>query len=232
MPFFTVISETWKMKPQNPEIVVTDDGSQTIVTGGIHYHSTRGARQESEHVFIGAGLLPAMDVFPHATPLYIYEMGFGTGLNALLTAQVAARRGKAVSYAASEAFPLPAAIWKALHYGDPLLYDLHRAEWDKTVSITPWFQLEKREEKLEETLLPANAFHGIYFDAFAPDDRPELWTEAVFQNLFNTLVAGGILVTYCSKVVVRRAMEAAGFQVERIKGPPGKREMVRAWKKN
>ncbi len=213
-----------------PKIVVTADGSPTVEVGGLTYHSMRGARPESEHVFIGAGLLPALEAFPDAAPLCIYELGFGTGLNALLTAQLAARRGSVISYTASEAFPLPAEIWEALDYGDPLLHDLHRAAWNKNVSVTPWFQLEKREEKLEESSLPAAQFHCIYFDAFAPDDMPELWTEAVFKQLFNTLVAGGLLVTYCSKVVVRRAMEAAGFRVERIKGPKGKREMVRAWK--
>jgi tRNA U34 5-methylaminomethyl-2-thiouridine-forming methyltransferase MnmC len=218
------------MEQQHPKIVATEDGSPTVEVRGIRYHSIRGARQESEHVFIGAGLLPAMDIFPDAVPLCIYEMGFGTGLNALLTAQVADRREIAVSYAASEAFPLPAEIWEALDYGDPMLPDLHRADWNKAISITPHFTLEKREEKGEESTLPAERFHCMYFDAFAPNDMPELWTDAVFRQLFQSLVTGGLLVTYCSKGVVRRTLKSVGFRVEKIAGPPGKWEMVRAWK--
>ncbi len=229
MPFFTIISET-KMPGPNLKIVVTEDGSPTVEANGLTYHSKRGARQESEHVFIGAGLLPARDHFPQAVPLCIFEMGFGTGLNALLTAQVAARWGKRISYTTMEALPLPEAVWEALDYGDALLSGLHRTDWDKEEVLTPFFTLQKRAEKLEAASLPADHFHCIYFDAFAPGDMPDLWTEAIFQKLFQALATGGLLVTYCSKVVVRRAMESAGFRVERLKGPPGKREMVRAWK--
>ncbi len=219
-----------KMEHRNLKIVITDDGSPTIETGGIHYHSTRGAIQESQHVFIGAGLLPAIARFPDADPLCIYEMGFGTGLNALLTAQTADKEQRHISYMASEAFPLPAAIWEALDYGDPVLSDLHRAAWNKETAISPFFTLQKREEKLEESTLPAAHFHCIYFDAFAPGDMPELWTEAVFQKLYASLLAGGLLVTYCAKGSVRRTLQSVGFRVEKIAGPPGKREMVRAWK--
>ncbi|WP_440134473.1 tRNA (5-methylaminomethyl-2-thiouridine)(34)-methyltransferase MnmD [Chitinophaga sancti] len=199
------------------ELQLTDDGSHTISIPEMQvtYHSTHGAIQESMHVFIQAGLqalqLPAIRIF---------EMGFGTGLNALLTMQHATTP---VYYYAVEQYPLTAAEVEGLSYGN----ELHGYAWNVDVQINEWFTLHKAHASLLD-VQPAQAFDLIYYDAFAPATQPELWTKEVFEKLYGLLDPGGILVTYCSKGDVRRAMLAAGFGVEKLAGPPGKREMLRA----
>lgn len=206
---------------------ITKDGSSTLYSAQFdqHYHSVHGAVQESQHVFLEMGLAQCQQ----DRPIRILEMGFGTGLNALMTAMQAAMP---VHYLSLEAFPISPAQQSELNYGkllqaEQLFESLHAAAWNTSVEITPTFTLEKREELLKD-------FEGttqidlVYWDAFAPGAQPELWTEEVFSCVLGWMNPGGILTTYCAKGDVRRAMIAAGFEVEKVPGPPGKREMLRA----
>lgn len=180
-------------------------------------------------MFIRTGLHYIKDVFPEG-PLHILEVGFGTGLNAWLTLQEAASFRRPVHYTALELFPLEEEKAALLNYaGADEFRQLHTSPWEMDVKITPFFSLHKKNLSLLE-FSSSPAFHLIYFDAFAPAAQPELWTEEVFERLYRSLIDAGILVTYCSKSIVRRAMMAAGFRVEKPQGPFGKREMVRAHK--
>jgi tRNA U34 5-methylaminomethyl-2-thiouridine-forming methyltransferase MnmC len=219
------------------ELVPTTDGSHTVAIPEMQvtYHSHHGAIRESMHVFIGAGLQPALDTFPGE--LSILEMGWGTGLNGLLTFQYATALPNEIHYHSLEQYPLEPEIVAALNYCDqlqapelqPAFEQMHGCAWNEEVKISERFFLQKIKTDLL-SFQPVRRYHVIYFDAFAPTAQPELWTQEVFEKLFAALHPGGLLVTYCSKGVVRRAMQAAGFTVEKIPGPPGKREMVRAAK--
>lgn len=215
-------------------IITTTDGSHTVEIPELQvtYHSRHGALQESMHVFIEAGLRYVLhrEHAPH--PLRVFEMGLGTGLNALLTVMEAEREKIPLQYTAVEAFPLKEEEWRLLNYGDSStekewLQQLHEAPWGEDVVISEYFALRKEERKLAD-FVPTEPFHLIYYDAFAPRAQPELWTREAFEQLYRMLHPGGVLVTYCSKSVVRRAMLAAGFSVEKTPGPRGKREMLRA----
>lgn len=213
----------------------TADGSHTISIPEMQvtYHSKHGAVQESMHVFIEAGLRFRLKTTDGS--LAILEMGFGTGLNALLTLLEA--EGREIWYESLEAYPVSLEMAMQLNYAALLkqnsavdyFKDMHLAAWNEWVNITPGFHLCKRELTLE-AFHPTGNYDIVYFDAFAPTAQPALWTESVFKKLFANMNPGGILVTYCSKGIVRRAMQAAGFSIEKIPGPPGKREMVRATK--
>lgn len=196
----------------------------------VTYHSKHGAVQESMHVFVEAGLRPLLA--KHAV-LRVLEMGFGTGLNAWLTLKEAEAHGSVICYEAIEAFPLQPEEWVGLNYAaaeeQKIFHQLHACDWDVLQSIRPSFSLLKHHGKLQD-FNTGNKFHLVYYDAFAPTAQPELWTVEVFAKLFVLLEPGGVLTTYCSKGNVRRAMQAAGFSIEKIPGPPGKREMVRAHK--
>lgn len=214
--------------------MITSDGSVTVAIPELKvtYHSKHGAIQESMHVFIEAGLKPLLH---RQETLYIFEMGLGTGLNALLTLIEADQQQQKIHYQSIEAFPLEPAMVAQLNYCgqlhkpelSPLFEQLHAAPWDQTVVLTPWFTFQKSNTPFFNYSISQPA-HLLYYDAFAPSVQPELWTVEAFGHLFNMLTAGAVLVTYCSKSVVRRAMMAAGFIVEKIPGPHGKREMVRA----
>ncbi len=219
-------------------VILTKDGSHTISIPemNVTYHSHHGAIQESLHVFIKAGLLVS-DAFG-ASDTSILEMGFGTGLNALLTLIEAERLKRQIHYTAIELFPLQYEEITALNYCDqlyrkdliPIFEKLHQCEWEKDITITPHFTLHKKKESLLQ-FNTSKLQNIIYFDAFAPSAQPKLWTPSIFEKLYSMLLTKGILVTYCSKGDVRRAMQSAGFIVEKLPGPPGKREMVRATKK-
>lgn len=215
------------------EIRPTADGSHTIAIPemDVTYHSHHGAIGESRHVFIEAGLQPLLAAKTHQ-PLHVFEMGMGTGLNALLTLQEARMQQYPIRYTAVELFPLTAEEISQLNYGTLLQCQedfmcIHKAEWETEVRLHPFFTIRKFKTSLL-TLEKNDRFDCIYFDAFSPTHQPELWTDAVFAKLYQMLSPGGTLVTYCSKSVVRKAMMAAGFTVEKIPGPWGKREMVRA----
>ncbi len=219
------------------EIRRTKDGSTTLFVPALneHYHSVNGALQESEHVFIRAGLQYS---WLQATELTILEIGFGTGLNALLTLQQTLLQQKRVYYHTLEKYPLAPAVIAEMHFEqfilNPELLDyllpLHAAPWNEPKAVTPFFTLQKLAADLEFHVFPANAYDLIYFDAFAPEKQPELWTDAIFQELFGATKPGGILVSYCAKGSFKRNLKAAGFTVEALPGPAGKREMTRAHK--
>lgn len=224
------------------ERLLTSDGSYTVAIPGMNvtYHSTHGAVQESRHVFIEAGLNYALSTFDNSnnTSLRIFEMGFGTGLNALLSFAKAKELNRCINYQSAELYPLSMEDVKALNYismlGDESLsqpfIQMHKCEPGKDIAISPFFTLHTSNESLLN-ITTTQSFHLIYFDAFAPDIQPELWTQPVFKQMYNMLCNDGALVTYCSKGTVRRAMQAAGFTIEKLKGPPGKREIVRALKR-
>ncbi|MFD2721884.1 tRNA (5-methylaminomethyl-2-thiouridine)(34)-methyltransferase MnmD [Hymenobacter monticola] len=230
---------------ESPKVEVrrTADGSATLYVPALdeHYHSRHGARQESEHVFIEAGLLPLLEAGrggPCARPLHLLEVGLGTGLNALLTLSRAQAAGAAVAYDALETVPLPPEVVAELAQkwtvespeAVPLLQRLHAAPWAETVPLAPHFFLTKLPEALEAARLPAAYYDLIYFDAFAPEKQPELWTEAIFAQLYAAAAPGAVLVSYCAQGQFRRNLRAAGWHTEKLPGPPGKREMTRARK--
>lgn len=214
-------------------LLLTADGSHTLVDQqtGASYHSKHGAIGESQEVFIQAGLEQALQRNPNQM-LRVFEMGFGTGLNALLTLQKAIEWQVPIAYTAIELHPIPSAQYQALNYGEQLgledvFQNLHDCPWNQVNTINEWFSLRKVQNSLLDYQTD-QFFHAIYFDAFHPELQPELWTQEVFEQCFQMLVPNGLLTTYCSKSIVRKAMMAAGLQVEKIPGPWGKREMVRA----
>ncbi|MBC6491787.1 tRNA (5-methylaminomethyl-2-thiouridine)(34)-methyltransferase MnmD [Flavihumibacter stibioxidans] len=214
----------------------TSDGSHTIAIPSMEvtYHSKHGAIQESMHVFIEAGW--KQKVTRPDESINILEIGFGTGLNALLTLMEATTQ--TVWYESLEAYPIDLQTAGQLNYCQLLhrpdlqhtFLEMHTGEWNKPLAIAPNFTLCKRHTKLQDYQQHDKKFDLVYFDAFAPKVQPELWSTEIFQKIFNLLKPGATLVTYCSKGEVRRALKAAGFMVEKIPGPPGKREMVRARK--
>ncbi len=220
-------------------LIVTKDGSHTVVIPEweVSYHSVYGAVQESLHVFIEAGFRHWWGLNENASQCVVFEMGFGTGLNALLTTLEARRRQRKVIYETVEAFPLEFSIIEKLNYcyaleesfWQPVFHSLHACEWNSLQPITNFFSF-KKEKILLKNYSPSEPVNVIFYDAFAPAAQPELWTQEVFEKLLAMLAPGGILVTYCSKSDVRRAMAAAGFQVEKVPGPIGKREMLRGVK--
>jgi tRNA U34 5-methylaminomethyl-2-thiouridine-forming methyltransferase MnmC len=220
------------------EVRPTADGSSTLYVPALdeHYHSTHGAMQEAQHVYIGAGLTPALAAAQ--APLRMLEVGFGTGLNALLTLQQSLVSPVGIRYDTVEKYPLPPAVINQLgverYVLNPELLafheQLHTAPWNESVSLTPRFALRKIAGALQETDLSPNNYHVIYFDAFAPEKQPELWTEAVFTMLYAAAAPGGVLVSYCAQGQFRRNLRAAGWLTEKLPGPPGKREMTRATK--
>jgi tRNA U34 5-methylaminomethyl-2-thiouridine-forming methyltransferase MnmC len=221
-------------------IIRTGDGSDTITIPemNVSYHSKHGAIQESMHVFIEAGLRYIINQSP-IQPINIFEMGLGTGLNAFVTAIEASNRKTKVYYVGVEKYPLTEAEVSKLNYTEALKHaglfqNIHQSKWNENIKLNEFFIFRKINEDIinysTKVLSKAEGFNIIYYDAFAPTAQPELWTEEVFKKLYSMLLPGGILVTYCSKGSVRRVMQAVGFQVEKIPGPEGKREMVRAIK--
>ena len=211
---------------QQPEIYLTKDGSHTLLVPHLneHYHSTYGAIQESRHIYIQNGLAEIQ-----TSPISILEIGFGTGLNALLTQL----ENKKVTYTALEPYPLTQ--WKLLNYPtqlhiEPTLFhQLHLCEWEKPILLTSHFTLIKHKKTLQKFQAP-QTYDLIYFDAFNPKVAPDLWTLENFQKLYTWLNPSGILATYCAKGDVRRALTEAGFSVEKRQGPPGKTHITIAKK--
>lgn len=224
-------------RPENT-VRITADNSPTLQSGhfGVTYHSVHGAWTETNHVFIEQGLAY---VAAREMPLRIFELGFGTGLNCLASLLYAERHQLQISYTTLEPYPLTRSevntlteSWSA-SLGDnatELLIRLHEVPAFTRIHITRHFQYCRDEITLEE-FNSATVFDLVYFDAFAPETQPELWTEDVFCQMNQILVTGGALVTYCAKGYVKRNLQAAGFEVQALPGPPGKREMTRAIKK-
>lgn len=225
------------------QLITTSDGSHTLFHNELNetYHSKNGAIQESLHVFIQNGLDNFFNQNTIET-IHIFEVGFGTGLNAILTLQNATYNKLNIKYTCLEAFPLNIEIIKQLNYIDDenddlklLFIKMHQCNWNEWVEINEHFSIYKMENKLEniesnELLQISNPFDIIYFDAFAPDKQPELWTTDIFKTIFEAMNIGSILVTYSAKGNVKRALREAGFIVKRLSGPIGKRHMLCARK--
>lgn len=234
-------------------IEYTADGSATLFVPELdeHYHSVKGALTESSHIFIDMGLKTSAAPSPR-----ILEIGFGTGLNALLTLIEAEKSGRQVHYTGIELYPLPWETVEKLGYTNEeqstisneqaaqWMKALHTSPWGEDVRITPHFTLRKIQGDFTSMECPSPIadhspsiadhsplFSLIYFDAFAPEKQPEMWTQELFDRLYVMMEKDEILTTYCAKGVVRRMLQAAGFTVERLPGPPGgKREILRAKK--
>ncbi len=216
------------------KIIITGDGSKTIhiEDWNEQYHSKHGAVQEAYHVFIKHGL----QLF-HDTEINILEIGFGTGLNALITCLEAPKQQLKINYTGVEAFPVEMTEVAQLDYCQQLgaenleavFQHMHQIPWESPKTISEGFTLHKQQKDFKE-ITDSNRYHLIYFDAFGARVQPELWTEEIFEIMHTSLQQGGVLVTYAAKGSVRRAMQAVGFTVERLPGPPGKREMLRAIK--
>ena len=217
------------------QIVKTQDGSNTIFIPEFDetYHSTHGAIQESLHVFVSSGLKFKTEL----NDINVLEVGFGTGLNALLTFIHSEETNKNIKYTSLEAFPLKWNLVSKLNYIDIIFNGkyfakykkMHTCCWESFYVLSPNFMLRKHNMKLQNVLFE-NEFDVIYFDAFAPRVQPELWTERVFTSMYMALKPGGVLVTYCAKGSVKRTLIRVGFDLQSIPGPPGKREMSRAIK--
>ena len=214
-------------------IITTKDGSHTIQVSetGDTYHSVHGAVQESNHVFIKAGLKHFISK-SNKTEIKILEVGFGTGLNALLTLNAMSDNSIHVEYTSLEPFPLINDQYSRLNYADAnnKFIELHTAEWNELIQITPSFSLHKINSTIQAVKLPDNYFDVVYFDAFAPNSQPEMWAQDVLMKLKNAMTTDSVLVTYCAKGQVKRDLKSVGFTIESLPGPPGKREMVRALK--
>ncbi len=214
-------------------VVETTDGSQTLsIDGGIeHYHSINGAIAEALHVYIDAGLAPFA-----GREVNVFEVGFGTGLNAMLAYQFAVCNATKVNYTSVERYPLPLNIVEKLTYPEQVELDrekyfnaLHSAPWNSKVELDPCFTLQKVEVDLVE-YSPSAEIDVVFFDAFAPDLQPQLWSLQVFERIYKTMNVGGVLVTYSSKGFVKNNLRESGFNVKRLPGPKGKRHMILAQK--
>lgn len=220
------------------KIIKTGDGSVTIhlPEWDEQYHSKHGAVQEALHVFLKTGLDFYLEQQPKSE-VSILEIGFGTGLNAFLTALRAEKLQLKVNYTGVEAYPIAAAELQDLNYAEvvseedkkEILLKMHETGWEQEFEITPFFSLTKEQKKFQE-IEKKDQFDLVYFDAFGARVQPELWTEEIFKIMYSAMKPQGVLVTYAAKGSVRRAMQAVGFLVERLPGPPGKREMLRATK--
>ena len=211
------------------DIIRTADGSTTIHLPDWDecYHSRNGAIAEAYHVFIRNGLEQT------SGDVSILEIGFGTGLNALITAIEAANNNRTVRYSGVEAYPLATDEALLMNYpsalgvGDDLFDAIHRAEWDDFAALSSNFMLRKQQKFFQE-IIDVGEYDLVYFDAFGYRVQPELWSEEIFSRLCRAMKPGGILVTYAARTIIRNNMKAAGFHVEKLPGPPGKREMLRA----
>jgi tRNA U34 5-methylaminomethyl-2-thiouridine-forming methyltransferase MnmC len=222
----------------NIHLIVTDDGSHSLKNEALNetYHSFHGAVQESAHVFIEMGLRHWCD--HHKSTTKILEIGFGTGLNAFLSLIFAEEHQQEVYFESLETFPLPAEIYDALNYAEAvrkaefghLFGRLHTAQWGEKAQVTTHFSLKKVETPVHD-YSPTTPFNIIYFDAFAPNKQPDMWAMEVIQKMYESLAPEGFLVTYCAQGQFKRNLKQAGFTVEELPGPPGKKEMIRAVKK-
>lgn len=215
------------------KIITTEDGSHSLLNETLDetYHSRHGAKQESNYVFIDKGLNFFVDQ-NSAKAVSILEIGFGTGLNALLTAKKSSADQITINYTTIETDPLPPEIWKTLNYSlnNLLFEDIHEANWNEWVSLTPTFKLFKNQISLQQVVFNDEEFDVIYFDAFAPNKQPEMWTYEMLEKVYRALKLNGVFVTYCAKGQLKRDLKTLGMSVESLPGPPGKREMVRAIK--
>ena len=215
------------------ELRLTADGSPTLYVPELDetYHSMHGSVQEARHVFIENAL---RFVATESKQVNILEVGFGTGLNALLTAQYATENAIRVNYVGLEAYPVEEAIWKEIYYhtdaeARSLYTKIMAHPFGETISIELIFSLFK-EAKLIQDWVATGTFDLIYYDAFGPRAQAEMWELPIFEKLYSLLNVGGALVTYCAQGQFKRHLKSLGMRVENLPGPPGKREMTRGTK--
>jgi tRNA U34 5-methylaminomethyl-2-thiouridine-forming methyltransferase MnmC len=215
------------------KIIQTTDGSHTIYVPELdeHYHSVHGAVQESQFIFINNGF-----EYCKADPVSILEIGFGTGLNVLLTAMRNLSDTREVNFTSIEKYPLDKNTVNSLNHhefageqGKEIFRLIHSSPWEQKNTIISNFNLTKLRSDLTVTK-PEGLYDLIYFDAFGPDKQPEMWTSDIFESISCVTKKDGILVTYSAKGAVKRSLKACGFEVSLLPGPPGKRQMIRAVK--
>ena len=217
------------------KLIITSDGSHTLFNpeNGEHYHSTFGAVTESEHIFIRAGL----DVIPSKIEqINLLEIGLGTGLNALLALRWAEKYKREINYFAVEAFPLEKELLSHLNYAeileiDPELFSAIHSFRNKRIRFSEYFSFTFQHDKIQDVHFQSETYNLVFFDAFSPDVQPEMWTEDCFVKMAESMKRGAVLTTYSCKGTVKRALKAAGFKIEKLPGPPGKREFLRAMKR-
>lgn len=223
--------------PENIELVKTSDGSHSLYLPALdeHYHSHHGAIQEANHVFIDAGFRNSIN---RETNIKILEVGFGTGLNCFLTVLESMLHDVRVEYTGVEAYPLSERLTNQLNYASLIpgafsirscFDEIHSLEWGSKYAISSRFSIQKIQAKIQEAAL-GKSYNLVYYDAFGPRAQAEMWTSDIFQNIYHSMSEYGILVTYCAKGDVKRMLKNAGFKIETLPGPPGKREMTRALK--
>jgi tRNA U34 5-methylaminomethyl-2-thiouridine-forming methyltransferase MnmC len=212
------------------KVVLTADGSRTIhlEDWNENYHSHHGALQEAKHVFIDK----VRERIANRKEISILEIGFGTGLNAFLTMELAKELGVKVKYVGLEAFPVSPEELEALNYagfweeGRSLYDKMHEISWEYEVWINEQFLLLKKRIAFEDWVADTDRFDFIYFDAFGPRVQPHLWTVPIFEKMFQASKKNAFFITYCAKGQVRRDLESVGYKMQRLPGPPGKREML------
>ncbi len=212
------------------KIVQTEDLSNTLFSErfGEHYHSIHGAENESMHIFINAGLRQTKK-----KEISIFEMGLGTGLNAFLTLKEAQKNNLIIDYTAIEMYPIKEEVYQNLNYAESELKRyyllMHKSNWGISTEISSHFFLTKIKDSIVN-FRHSKKYDLIYYDAFSPDTQPELWTKEIFESLFKSMNEGGIFMTYTVKGIVKRALKSVGFKVEKLPGPVGKREILKATK--
>lgn len=220
------------------KVIRTEDGSSSLFLPELNetYHSFHGALGESMHVFIRMGLEHWRQQHRQLSSVSIFEVGFGTGLNALLAFEAARKHGLAVQYTTLEPFPLDTSITDQLNYGSvvaggtfsEIFKAMHAAEWEKPVALAPDFVLLKHQQKLENFTNPPASFDLVFFDAFAPNKQAELWGKELLEKVSGLMAPKAVFTTYCAKGQLKRDLKAVGLSVETLQGAPGKKEMVRA----
>lgn len=217
-------------------MLLTEDGSTTLYNEiiGEHYHSTHGAIQESQFIFIKDGLNECKK-----DEIHILEMGFGTGLNAFLTMLEAEKTDKKIHYHTVELYPISVEQAKTLNFAQILAPEknedflkLHTSKWGEISKISTNFEMLKIQGDFNSLDFNELRFDVVYYDAFSPEKQPELWSLDLFKKIYDACNPNAILTTYCAKGYVRRNLQAAGFTVHRLPGPPGKREKLSAMKQN
>ena len=215
------------------KIILSKDGSHTLYREDIDetYHSRHGAIQEAQHVFIDMGL---KEVEKSKKQINILEVGFGTGLNALLTCLNCKSK---INYIGLEAIPLKNNVLNGLNYdttvigGNPqeIFKSIHNAPWETQYPITSLFSIQKVEKEIQKYEI-AQPIDVVYYDAFGPNSQAEMWDISIFEKIYKAMRSQGVFVTYCAKGQVRRDLKSIGFVMECLEGPPGKREMLRGTK--
>jgi tRNA U34 5-methylaminomethyl-2-thiouridine-forming methyltransferase MnmC len=217
------------------KVITTSDGSHTLYIPEMNeqYHSVNGAVTESNYVFLEKGYM-----FHKKENPKLFEVGFGTGLNCLLTALKAEEKKRITTYYTIEKYPLEHNITDSLNYGklisekaEDLYKKIHESSWNERNEVSDYFHLIKmNSDLLEDELQHVPPCDIIYFDAFGPDKQPEMWHPSIFEKIYSLTANDGVFVTYSAKGVVRRQLAACGFEMERLPGPPGKFQMLRGIK--